>query len=213
MRLNQNPMNISTPVIIAGSLWAMLNVAQAAGDPETGRYAFSTCSGCHAIPGYTNVYPTYHVPRIGGQHPEYIISALKSYKDGLRDHQTMHANAASLSEEDMANIAAYVNTFEPSDETGPIKSGDAQRGKEKSATCVACHGEDGNNPDPNFPRLAGQFQDYLLKSLQDYQSGARDNAIMKGMVATLSDEDMADLAAYYASQTPALAIIEYSGSD
>ena len=65
--------------------------------------------GCHGIPGYFNVYPTYHVPRLQGQHSEYIVYSLKAYKNGQRQHQTMRAQAATLSEQDMADIAVYLS--------------------------------------------------------------------------------------------------------
>jgi len=81
--------------------------AQAAGDPESGYFKAQTCFGCHAAPGYTNVYPTYDVPKLGGQHAEYIEAALKAYAAGQRDHPSMLANAATLSDEDIADIAAF----------------------------------------------------------------------------------------------------------
>lgn len=81
-------------------------------------------------------------------------------------------------------------------------AGDIEAGRQKSQVCQACHGPDGNGKgDPQYPRLAGQHADYLLKSLRDYKSGARENAIMAGFVATLSSKDMEDLSAFYASQT------------
>jgi cytochrome c553 len=80
-------------------------------------------------------------------------------------------------------------------------AGDAAAGKAKSAACAACHGADGNSAAPNFPKLAGQHEGYLLKQLEDFKSGARKNAIMSGQVAALSDQDMQDLAAYFSSQT------------
>lgn len=79
-------------------------------------------------------------------------------------------------------------------------AGDADKGKEKSAVCAACHGADGNSVSPDFPRLAGQYEDYLFRALQDYKSGARKNPIMQGQVAALEKADMADLAAYFSSQ-------------
>ena len=79
-------------------------------------------------------------------------------------------------------------------------AGDASAGKTKAATCQACHGPDGNSVDPQYPRLAGQYADYLVQALKDYQSGARNNAIMKGFAAGLSEQDMADLAAYFSAQ-------------
>lgn len=68
-------------------------------------------------------------------------------------------------------------------------------------TCVACHGADGNSPADIYPKIAGQHADYLVKQLKEFKTGTRDNAIMLGMSATLSDQDMEDLAAYYESQT------------
>ena len=80
-----------------------------------------------------------------------------------------------------------------------IASGNAAAGKEKSAPCAACHGPEGMSLTPQFPNIAGQYEDYLYQSLKDYKSGERSNAIMAGSVATLNDQDLKDLAAYYAS--------------
>ena len=79
-------------------------------------------------------------------------------------------------------------------------AGDVTRGKEKSTVCASCHGADGNSTINTNPRLAGQYESYLLQSLRQYKSGKRKNPIMAGFVAPLSDEDMQDLAAYFASQ-------------
>lgn len=76
----------------------------------------------------------------------------------------------------------------------------ARLGQQKAAVCQACHGADGNSTDPQFPRLAGQHEDYLVRALSDYKSGARRNAIMSGFASSLSDADIANLAAYYARQ-------------
>ncbi len=81
------------------------------------------------------------------------------------------------------------------------QAGDAARGKEISVACAACHGADGNSQAPDFPKIAGQHEDYLYHSLADYKSGKRKNVIMQGQVANLSTRDLADLAAYFASQT------------
>ena len=77
------------------------------GDPQRGRIKADTCLGCHAIPTYSNAYPTYHVPKVGGQHEEYIIAALLAYRSGQRAHDTMHQNASALSDQDIADIAAF----------------------------------------------------------------------------------------------------------
>ena len=79
-------------------------------------------------------------------------------------------------------------------------AGDVAAGKAKSAMCMACHGQDGNSPSNAFPSIAGQNAAYIAKQLQDYKSGKRVNALMVGMVASLSAEDMQNLGAFYASQ-------------
>ncbi|MDA7746377.1 cytochrome c4 [Psychromonas sp.] len=79
--------------------------------------------------------------------------------------------------------------------------GDIEAGKAKSATCVACHGADGNSPSNLYPKIAGQHSSYLIKQLQEFKSGERADPIMAGMVAGLSEQDMEDLAAYYSAQT------------
>jgi cytochrome c553 len=82
----------------------------------------------------------------------------------------------------------------------PAQAGDSAKGKEKAAVCGACHGPDGNSPTPDFPRLAGQQEDYLVKALQDYKTGKRKNPIMAAQVENLSKADMADVAAWFSSQ-------------
>ena len=201
-------MRILWGLFVAGICCAWTaTTAHAAGDPEAGRNKFYTCTGCHAIPGYTNAYPTYHVPKLGGQHAAYVVSALTEYQAGNRSHPTMRANASNLSMQDMEDIAAYVASFPSSDSSSPI-SGDPAAGQQKITTCQACHGADGNGTNSTFPRLAGQHEDYLTKALQDYKSGARKNAIMNGIAAALSAQDQADLAAYYASRPNGLAVIK-----
>ena len=80
------------------------------------------------------------------------------------------------------------------------QAGDPEAGKEKSRPCAACHGPDGNSPAPEFPKLAGQHYDYLVKTMRDYKSGARKNAIMAPQVANLNQRDFEDLAAYFSQQ-------------
>jgi len=89
--------------------------------------------------------------------------------------------------------------------TPAFAAGNAESGRQKSQACAACHGADGNQPTtPDFPRLAGQHPDYLLKALRDYKSGARKNPIMAGQVANLTQQDLADLAAYFSKQAGTL---------
>ena len=81
------------------------------GDPQTGRSLVYTCGGCHGVTGYKNAYPNYHVPRIGGQNYDYIVSALTEYQKGERSHPTMGAQAQSLSAEEIRDIAAYLSSL------------------------------------------------------------------------------------------------------
>lgn len=83
---------------------------------------------------------------------------------------------------------------------GAVHAGNPEAGKEKSRTCAACHGPDGNSAAADFPKLAGQHYDYLVKSLKEYKSGARKNPIMAPQVTNLNQRDFEDLAAFYAQQ-------------
>lgn len=85
--------------------------AQHPGDAATGRLLVFTCHGCHGIPGYRNAYPNYPVPKIAGQHYEYLVNALNEYRDGQRQHPTMDVQAESLSEADIRDIAAYLSSI------------------------------------------------------------------------------------------------------
>ena len=94
------------------SLLALLSGSVSAdGDPEAGKVKSYTCTGCHGIPGYNNAYPTYNVPKVGGQNYAYLVSALQAYRDGNRDHPTMELQASSLSDQDIEDIAAYFASF------------------------------------------------------------------------------------------------------
>lgn len=94
-------------LIILCLVLGLPGAALAAGDPNIGRQKAETCMGCHGVPSYKNVYPTYHVPKLGGQYAQYIVESLKAYRDGLRQHPTMHSQAFELTDEDMADIGAY----------------------------------------------------------------------------------------------------------
>jgi len=97
-----------TRLIIAAVAAALATSAHAAGDPAAGKQKNFQCIGCHGIPGWKTAFPeVYHVPKLGGQHAAYIVSALKQYKSGERDHPTMRSIAAELSAKDMEDLAAY----------------------------------------------------------------------------------------------------------
>jgi cytochrome c553 len=96
---------------LALGLTALSLAARADGDPAKGKIESYTCIGCHGVPNYGNVYPSYRVPKLAGQHAAYIVQALKEYKAGDRAHNTMHAQASSLSEQQMQDIGAYFESL------------------------------------------------------------------------------------------------------
>jgi cytochrome c553 len=95
---------------VAAALFATAN-AHAEGDKAAGRKLIYTCAGCHGVPGYSNAYPQYPVPKIAGQNEQYIINALHGYQSGERTHPTMGAQAQSLSDTDIQNVAAYLSSL------------------------------------------------------------------------------------------------------
>lgn len=102
------PRLIPATLAVVTLMFAAPLLAAEGGDPAAGKEKKSMCAGCHGIPGYHTAYPeVYRVPKLGGQHPAYIIQALKEYKSGARNHPSMRAIAASLSDKDMADLAAY----------------------------------------------------------------------------------------------------------
>ena len=126
---------LALSAIVAGAV----GVARADGNAARGKDLAYTCLGCHAVENYKNVYPTYSVPKLTGQNAAYIAAALHGYQSGDRSHGTMHAHAASLSDQDIDDIAAFLGS-EPLKQTG--KAPDA--GVPQAAqVCVACHGVDG----------------------------------------------------------------------
>jgi cytochrome c553 len=200
-RLNGLALLAGTALSLSWSLGA-----HAAGNPADGEKKFYTCYGCHGIDNYRNAYPDYSVPKLRHQHASYIIAALHEYQTGERPHATMHAQAASLSDQDIEDIAAYLQGPEPA-KPSPPASGKAPK---QVAACVACHGETGLGVEsPLTPKpavIAGQHLDYLEQALTAYRNGRRKNVVMDGMAKLLtSDEDVKIAAEYFADQASPLA--------
>jgi len=162
--------------------------AATAGNVTAGKTKAAMCMGCHNIPGYQASFPqVYKVPKVAGQNAKYIASALAAYQKGDRKHPTMQAIAVSLTEQDMADLAAYYEqqgqaapkvANKPSTSAPPQVAALLTKGN-----CATCHGADFNSPiDASYPKLAGQYPDYLLAALKSYQHVSakvgRSNAIM-----------------------------------
>ncbi len=111
-------MSIPVNRLTAGSLAVLILLAcsiaaRAEGDAQQGKIKVELCLGCHGVPTLSNAYPTYSIPKLGGQNYEYIIVALRSYRAGTRAHPTMRGNAANLSDEDIADIARFFSQSQP----------------------------------------------------------------------------------------------------
>jgi len=181
------------------------------GDAKAGETKNAMCIGCHGIKGYQASFPeVYKVPMISGQGAKYIASALNAYKKGERKHPTMRGVAEALTDQDIADLAAYYSASgvvtgaalpaKPSNE--PSAEVQALLAK---ANCSSCHGANFSMPiDPSYPKLAGQHADYLLVALKSYKvennpKVGRGNAIMAGMAKQYTNAELKTLAKYISS--------------
>ena len=168
-------MNKTLSLLIA--LAAVLGAVPAAQaqDAKAGEKKVAMCIGCHGIPGYQASFPEIHkVPMIAGQNAKYIIASLTAYKKGDRKHPTMRAIASSLSDQDMADVAAYYEQLGKEGEAPALLVGEAPAAAAdllKKGNCASCHGANLSKPiDPSYPKLAGQHADYLYVALKAYQT-------------------------------------------
>jgi cytochrome c553 len=168
-------------------------------DPvAAGKAAAEACGGCHGDNGVTK---TPGAPSLVGLDPKYFIAASNGYRSGQRKDETMKAMLASVSDADLANIALYYALQKPA-RAGTPAAGDASAGKAAAGACAGCHGDAGVASDPANPSLAGQDAQYLAGAMQAYKDGTRKDETMKGLVASLDDKAMKNLAAFYAAQQP-----------
>ena len=196
---NQVIMNKKLMAIIATLLVASAYSAQPAfaeGDAEAGKDLGYTCLGCHGIDGYRNAYPSYRVPKLGGQKAAYIVVALKGYRSNTRQHPTMSAQATSLSDQQIEDVAAYLASI-----GGDTVAEGGSKGASlaQAQACTACHGSNGVSVNAVWPTLAGQHEDYLLRALSSYRDGSRTDPVMSAQAALIADDDVAVLAKYFAS--------------
>lgn len=205
-------MNKSRYVTLALAMLASAASVQAEdikpGDAAAGQSKAAMCIGCHGIPGYRASFPEVHqVPMISGQSAKYLSAALTAYRKGERKHPTMRGVAGSLTDQDIADLAAFYENNKK--DTGapaaaPAPSGDVAALLQKG-NCVSCHGEGLNKPiDAAYPKLAGQHADYVFVALKAYKtennpSVGRGNPIMGGMAKPFSNAELKTLAAYIGS--------------
>ena len=197
--------------------------AELKGNVKSGESKNAMCIGCHGIKGYQASFPeVYKVPMISGQGAAYIASALKAYQAGDRKHPTMRAIAASLSEQDMADLGAYYAQHGKVEGTPELPATPSKAPSEKVAAllaksaCVSCHGTNFAKPlDASQPKLAGQHKDYLYAALKSYKTEGnpqvgRSNGVMGGIAKQLSLADMKELAGYISSLEGDLKVVPQS---
>ena len=177
---------------------------------QAGEKKAAMCIGCHGIPGYQASFPEVHkVPMISGQGAKYITAALNAYKKGERKHPTMRSIATSLSDQDIADLAAFYeeqgkNASASETQTAPAPSEQVAKLIEQSK-CNTCHGDNFSKPiDGSYPKLAGQHADYLYVALKAYQTTnnpqvGRSNPIMMGMAGQLTHAQIKAIAQYLSS--------------
>jgi cytochrome c553 len=193
--------------IVLAALVGTMAPAQAQ-DAKAGEKKVAMCIGCHGIAGYQASFPEIHkVPMIAGQNAKYIVASLVAYKKGDRKHPTMRSIATSLSDQDMADVAAYYEQLGATGEA-PAALGEPPAAAAellKKGNCASCHGANLSKPiDPSYPKLAGQHADYLYVAMKAYRTDknpqvGRNNPVMMGMSRPFTHAELKLLTAYIAS--------------
>ena len=200
-------LSLLSVLLVACVTASPVHAQEVKGDAKAGEKKIAMCIGCHGIQGYQASFPEiYKVPKISGQGAKYIISALSAYKKGDRKHPTMRGVADNLSDQDMADLAAYYESHGKVDGAFvPVKDADGSaKAAElvKKGACVSCHGDNFSKPiDPSYPKIAGQYGDYLFVALKSYKTDnnpkvGRANGIMGGVVKQFSNAELKELAGY-----------------
>lgn len=179
-------------------------------DAAEGAKKVAMCIGCHGIPEYKATFPELHmVPKISGQNAKYIAAALNGYKTGDRKHPTMRGLAGTLTDQDIADIAAFyegnVENPQPAPAEVAVKARPEVEALLNKGACASCHGANFSKPiDGTYPKIAGQYADYLYVALKSYKTTnnaliGRGNAIMAGQVKQFSNVELKAIAQYIAS--------------
>jgi cytochrome c553 len=200
-----NKLLSSLVVVFVASVTALSASAQEVkGDAKAGAGKIAMCIGCHGIKGYQASFPeVYKVPMISGQGEKYIGAALHAYQKGERKHPSMRGIAEGLNDQDIADVSAYyAGSAQPG--AAPAAAPANAKAAELVAKggCVACHGDNFNKPiDPSYPKVAGQYADYLFVALKSYKAEGhttwgRSNGIMAGIAKQFSNNELKTLANY-----------------
>ena len=189
------------------------------GNPVAGEAKIAMCIGCHGIPGYQASFPeVYKVPMISRQNAKYIVAALNAYKTGERKHPTMRSVAMGLSDQDMADIAAYYEGHGPAVALPEQPAAPSARVNEllTKGGCNSCHGPNYSKPiDGSYPKIAGQHRDYLFTALKSYKTDGnatwgRSNPVMGAIAKQYSNAELKELANYIGRQQGELHVVPQS---
>ncbi len=162
-------------------------------DIKAGEELAKKCTACHGAKGISS-NPQW--PILAGQQPAYLGAQLKAFKKGSRKNPVMENMVNNLSEEDFNNLAAYFASLKSGSSGGDPEL--AKTGKTKFSMCAGCHGSKAEGRGV-FPRLAGQHPEYIAKQLKNFKNGSRSGGPMSGIASSLSDDDIAAIAAYLGS--------------
>jgi cytochrome c553 len=170
-----------------------------AGDPFAGiRADMRKCVKCHDETGNSK---RSGMPSLTAQHPDYFVKAMMAYVDGSRNHRLMGRLVGELDEATIRAMGVYYAVQEPL-ATENVGDGDIEAGRRLAEECASCHGPDGNATKATMPSLAGQDAKYFIKGMNHYKNGERNHQKMFEAVEKLSEQEMIDLASYYAVQKP-----------
>lgn len=204
-------MMTKAPTVMLALLLSLFGALASAQNAVEGEKKAAMCIGCHGIHGYQASFPeVYRVPRISGQNAKYIASSLDAYRKGDRKHPSMRAVAGSLTDVDIADLAAFYEKHgaaaaKPVPDELAVKPSAAAEVLLGKGVCASCHGANFNKPiDGAYPKIAGQPADYLYAALKSYQVEGnphvgRANAIMAGQVKQFKLAELRTLANYIAS--------------
>ena len=207
-------------VLVASVTAISAHAQEVKGDAVAGQGKIAMCIGCHGIHGYQASFPeVYKVPMISGQNAKYIAAALNGYKKGERKHPTMRGIGDTLSDQDIADIAAYYEAHGKTEAAPAAKTAEPSAKVAellKKGACASCHGENFNKPvDAAYPKVAGQHADYLFVALKSYKTEGlstwgRSNGIMGGIANQFSSAELKELAGYIHSLPGDLKVVPQS---
>ena len=208
-------------ILVASATHLSAQAQEIKGDAQAGEKKNTMCIGCHGIVGYQGSFPeVYKVPKISGQGGKYIAQSLAAYKKGDRKHPSMWGIAESLSEQDMADLAAYYaasGRVEGAPELAKAADGNAKAMELiAKGACISCHGDNFSKPlDPSYPKIAGQYADYLFVALKAYKADpssktSRNNAIMGGIAKQFTNAELKEMANYIAALPSDLKVVPQS---